>query len=179
MARSFVLGIDCILYMQTAAQRASTPPVNPYIPADAGNFTELETVQDVTLNLSASTADLTNRRSSGWRQMVSTLKEGSADFTVLWQPDDLVFEDLLNAYLAQCPRAFLILDGPNTGMSASDTDDENRCDESGKVTGLYGDFTVSSFSRSEALEEGVTADATIELGVGLIYPEWISLDEIA
>lgn len=173
MARSFVLGIDCILYMQPESSRAVTAPPQDYVPTtDAALFQVLETVTDVTLNLTSATADLTTRKSGGWRQMASTLKEGSVDFTVLWEPDDAMFSDILNSYLNQCPRAFQVLDGPNTGM---DTGVEYRCGESGMVTGLYGDFVVTSFSRNEALEEGVTADVTIELGQGIIVPDWLTL----
>ncbi len=171
MTRPFVLGIDCRLYMQTVAQRTATPPVNPYVPANAANYTELTTVQDVTLNLTASTADLTSRNSNGWRQMVSVLKDGSADFSVLWQPDDPIFTDLLNFFLDQCPTAFLILDGPNTGISIADPD--LRCGASGVVTGLHADFIVNDFTRNESLEEGLTADVSIQPALGVIFPEWV------
>ena len=177
MARSFVLGIDCDLYMQPASSRKTTPPPegDAYNPGTQSSlFSLLETVTDVTLNLTSATADLTTRKSGGWRQMASTLKEGSVDFTVLWEPDDLDFSDLLDAFLNQCPRAFQVLDGPNTGMSTA-VDAGNRCGESGVVTGLYGDFAVTSFSRNEALEEGVTADVTIELGQGIIVPYWLEI----
>ena len=181
MSRSFVLGIDCRLYKLT--DRATNPPVTPYAdgssttpPSTAGNYTLIETVQDVTLNLTTSTADLTNRKSNGWRQVVSALKEGSVDFSVLWQPDDPLFQALLNLFLTQCPDAFLILDGPNTGFKTTTPGEIlGRCGETGDVTGLHADFILSDFSRNESLEEGVTADITIEPAVGLISPEWVQI----
>ena len=182
MTRSFVLGIDCRLYMMPVATRDPTvpKPAQDYDtavpPANSADYTEVQTVQDVTLNLTTSTADLTNRKSNGWRQVVSALKEGSVDFSVLWQPDDTIFSDLLTLFLTQCPAAFLILDGPHTGFKLNAPNQLlGRCGETGLVTGLHADFILSDFSRNESLEEGVTADVTIEPAVGLISPEWVEL----
>lgn len=200
--RSFVLGIDCMVFFMPAENRVIDPDDSAnnvpqqlmydnsgtwtYNSAFESSYLLLKTVQDVTLSLTASTADVTNRNSNGWRQMVSALKEGSVDFSVLWQPDDSLFDDLLAAYLDQCPVAFAILDGPIGGFNATCTPDTTggnqdpyspRCKSCGKVTGLHADFVITSFTRNEALEEGVTADVTIEPAVGMIYPEWLEIPQ--
>lgn len=204
MARSFVLGIDCKAYFMVPGERVPYDSQSPddarpkqlmtypggvptYDTSASSSYSLLKTVQDVTLNLGAATADVTSRNSNGWRQMVSTLKEGSVDFTVLWEPDDVLFEQLLNVYLEQCPAAFAILDGPiegfaadcSSGVTGSENDPyTTRCNECGIVTGLHADFVVTSFSRNETLEEGVTADVTLEPAEGQIYPEWLIIPQL-
>lgn len=214
MARSFVLGIDCKLYYMPLQNRVPATPVpdqlmdySAYLAggrtdpsliefsgATVSSYCIVKTVQDATLNLTSTTADVTNRHSNGWRQMVSAIKEGSVDFSVLWEPDDKDFLGLMEIYLGQCPAAFAICDGPLDGFTITNGACQSgdtpagastcqvpyapRCGECGVVTGLHGDFIITSFTRNEGLEEGVTADVTLELGQGLIYPEWLYINPI-
>lgn len=204
MARTFVLGIDCILYFMPEVNRVTTGDAadlrpkqlmsgGTYDTSAVSSYCVVKTTQDVTLNLTSSTADVTSRHSNGWRQVVSALKEGSVDFTVLWQPDDPVFDGMMTAYLNQCPVAFIVADGPIEGFpldcsaagpiltggdcGAGQGYYSIRCGECGDVTGLHADFVITSFTRNEALEEGVTADVTIEPAVGMIYPEWLDIPQ--
>lgn len=176
MSRPFVLGIDCTISVQKAEDRATVPPQTPPTVGPFPTFVEIGTAMDVTLNLTAATADVTTRAAGGWRQNVATLKEGTVDFTVLWEPDDEVFTELMNSYLDQCPLRYLVLDGPKDGFVSSG-DTHGRCSEVGDVTGLLSDFMITSFSRNEALEEGVTADVTLEVSLGLQLPTWIVMPE--
>lgn len=170
MPRPFVLGIDCTISVQPSASR------DPQVPSpDPSTFTEILTAMDVTLNLTAATADVTTRAAGGWRQNVATLKEASVDLTVLWEPDDTVFVELMNSYMDQCPLTYLVLDGPKGGWASAG--DEGRCDQLGDVTGLMSDFMITSFTRSEALEEGVTADVTLEVSLGIVTPTWVIYPE--
>lgn len=199
MSRTFVLGIDCKLYFQPQGARVTTGEATELRPqqlmdasGQVANYAQyissynlIKTTQDVTLSLTSSTADVTSRHSNGWRQVVSALKEGSVDMSMLWQPDDtVVFKPLMDAYISQCPMAFAVLDGPIEGYNVTCTADTTganavpyspRCDACGLVTGLHADFVITSFTRNEALEEGVTADITIEPAVGMIYPEWLEV----
>jgi len=192
MTRPFVLGIDCRLYMMPVATRdpaafkpeqwdgtpGTGPPLtNPFKDIALSTMAEIKTVQDVTLNLTASTADVTSRNSNGWRQMVSVLKDGSVDFSVIWQPDDALFADLLQYFLDQCPGTFAILDGPIDGdfTGTPEAGDAGRCGDTGLTTGLFADFIISDFTRNESLEEGLTADVSIQPALGVIFPEWIEI----
>lgn len=172
MARSFVVGLDCRLYVYTA-DRSITPPT-AWNPANIANYTEVPTTRDVTLNLTTATADATNRGSVGWRQNVVVLHEGSVDTNILWLPDPPAtgadyFAAMINAYLDGCPMAALILDGPIAGLATG-----GRCNETGLVTGLHADFNVTDFTRNEGMEDVLTADVSLEIGLGAIVPEWIS-----
>ena len=192
MPRSFVLGIDCMFYIMPVANRVVDPdpanniPRNPAQAAPGGtipyssSFNLMCEVREVTLNLTSDTADITTRCSNGWRQMVATLKDASVDFSMKWEPDNANFTEIMNLYDDQCPSAFAILDGPidaNFAIGGPGSSDVRRCGESGKVTGLVADFVVTNFTRNEALEEAVTADVTIQPAVGLMYPEWVEIDD--
>jgi hypothetical protein len=204
MARPVVLGIDCALYfMPTWIRESGAEDSNLALTWDAvaqswgsGAWEEIEPVTQVTLNMTTSEADVTTRASNGWRQVVPTLKDASVDFSILWQPDDALFADLLKIFIDQCPMSFLILDGtvansagdepnqyPTTSVAMGDpgtwTTPPYRCTGIGDRTGLWADFAVMSFTRNEALEEAVMADISIRPTVGLVTPEWITIAENA
>ncbi|NBB84212.1 MAG: hypothetical protein GVY28_12510 [Alphaproteobacteria bacterium] len=112
--------------------------------------TEITNVQDVTLQLEAAEADVTTRGNSGWRATAATLKEATLEFTMLWQPSDSAFAAIRDAFLNSTDIALLALD-----------------QASGE--GLDADFTITSFSRGEPLEEGMTVDVTAKLST---FREW-------
>jgi hypothetical protein len=66
---SIRLGMQAKLYHGTAGASATT---------------ELTNVKDVTLNLETGEADISVRASQGWRATVATLKNGSVEFSMLW-----------------------------------------------------------------------------------------------
>jgi len=133
------LGIDCKLYYKAT-------PVT-----EAGEYggisNEINVVRDVTLNLETGEADITSRGNNGWRATRATLKEGSIEFEVLWDPENTAFSALLTAWKNKAEIAIAAMDGP-IGTAGSQ--------------GLAGNFTVTNFSRSEPLEEAVTASVTLK-----------------
>jgi len=133
------LGMDCKMYYGTAGASAAT---------------EMSNVRDVTLNLETAEADVTTRGNSGWRATVATLKEGSVEFEMIWDTDDVSFNAFKNAYFNKTAIAVKILDA-----------------EGG--SGLDADFVVSNFSRSEPLEEAVTASVTIKPTYSTRAPAWV------
>jgi hypothetical protein len=108
--------------------------------------TELTNVTDVTLTLEAGSADITTRANSGWRAKVATLREAKLEFEMVWDTDDAGFTAIRTAFLASNTIALLALD---------------------KVSGQGpdGDWAITSFSRSEPLEEAIKAKVTAELSV--------------
>lgn len=194
MSRPVVLGIDCALYYMDQDYRSTnaTQLASTWANALSTGFTDgssgspwtlIETITEVTLNMTAATADVTTRASGGWRQNVSTLKDASVDFSILWQPDAAVFDDLLTAFLNQCAMSFLVLDGECvnaiTNISSTQGGAVDSCGNYGDITGLWADFNITSFTRNEALEEAVMADVTIQPTVGLVTPEWVTFDYVA
>ena len=120
----------------------------------AGSWVELANVRDVTLSLEAGEADVTTRANDGWRAIVATLKEASVEFEMVWDTGDAGFDAIKDAYLGNDIIGFQILDG-----------------DSGE--GLQADFMITSFSRSEALEEAIMVSVTAKVTYSTTPPSWI------
>ena len=133
MADTYLLGMNCKLYYGTAGSAAST---------------EMSNVKDVTVTLEAGEADVTTRGNQGWRATAATLRECTIEFEMLWLPGDDGFEAIRDAYLNGTKVSLAALTG-----AKSDPGSE----------GPQGDFTITSFSRKEPLEEGVTVSVTAKL----------------
>lgn len=119
-------------------------------PAGTTATDEITNVRDVTLQLEAGEADVTTRGNSGWRATAATLREATLEFTMLWKPSDAAFAAIRDAFLNSTNIALLALDKANG-------------------EGLDADFAITSFSRGEPLEEGMTVDVTAKLSV---FREW-------
>ncbi|MEW6198051.1 MAG: phage tail tube protein [Planctomycetota bacterium] len=113
--------------------------------------TEMTNVRNVTLNLEAGEADVTTRANTGWRATAPTLRECSVEFEMVWDPADAGFTAIKNAYLTAGLIALKVLDK-----------------EGGQ--GPDGDFSITSFSRSEELEEAITVSVTAKLAV---FRNWV------
>ncbi|HSW63983.1 MAG TPA: phage tail tube protein [Dissulfurispiraceae bacterium] len=103
--------------------------------------TEIGNVRDVTLNLEAGETPVTTRANAGWRAFAVTLRECTCEFEMLWDAADPAFTAIRNAFLASGEISLLILDRANG-------------------QGPDGDFVITSFSRSEGLEEAITVNVT-------------------
>jgi hypothetical protein len=146
------LGMSCKLYRQTTGTRAAWPGSGA-----APNLEEITNARDVTLNLEKGEADVTTRGNNGWRAMKSTLKDGSVEFEMVWDTSDDGFSALKDAFFNGTSIALAILDG------ASDT---------AGTEGLWADFEVMNFSRSEPLEEAVKANVTVKPTYSSVAAEW-------
>jgi len=114
--------------------------------------TEMGNVRDVTLTMEAGSADVTTRANFGWRATAPTLRECTCEFDMLWDPDDAGFKAIKNAFLASALIALKILDKING-------------------QGPDGDFSVTSFSRKEALEEAIIVSVTTKLAAFRVWIE--------
>ena len=138
---TFILGKDAKIY-QGAAGGA------------LGTLTEMSNVKDVTLNLEAGEADITTRANSGWRATAPTLRECTCEFEMVWNPGDTVFAAIKTAFLTAGNVALAVLDQKVSVSGAQ---------------GPLGDFSITNFSRNEALEEAIVADVTAKLAR---FEEW-------
>ena len=120
--------------------------------AGATAATEMGNVKDVTLTLEAGEADVTTRANQGWRATAPTLRECSVEFEMVWNPADAGFTAIKTAFLSAGMVALKILD--QAGGQGPD-----------------GDFSITSFSRNEALEEAVTVSVTAKLSV---FRSWVA-----
>jgi hypothetical protein len=122
--------------------------------AGGGAWTALGNVKDVTLNLETGEADVTTRANAGWRATVGTLKEASVEFEMVWDTGDAGFTAIKNAFFNNAVIGLQVLDGT-----------------SGQ--GLQADFSITNFSRSEALEEAITVSVTGKVTYSATAPSWI------
>ena len=122
--------------------------------AGATATTELSNVKDVTLNLETGESDVTTRASNGWRATIATLKNGSVEFTLIWDTEDAGFTAIKNAYFNNTAIALAVLDG-----------------EGG--SGLDADFSVPNFTRNEPLEEAITVNVTVKPTYVSRAPTWV------
>lgn len=143
MSQEFVLGMNAKIYQGTAG-------------AELAALTEMANVKDVTLNLESGEADVTTRANQGWRATAPTLRECTAEFEMLWKPGDAGFEAVKTAFLSAGTLRLAVLTGD---LDAADSE------------GPVGDFSITNFSRSEPLEEGVTVSVTAKLAV---FDEWVT-----
>ena len=134
---AFKLGLEAKLFIGAAG---STPS------------TELTNVKDVTLNLETGEADVTTRAARGWRVSAATLKEGSVEFEMVWDPTDTGFNQVQTAFFSNGAIALFVSDGAGNGLDA--------------------DFVVTSFSRSEPLEEALTVSVTCKPTYLTREPAW-------
>ena len=114
--------------------------------------TEVTNVKDLTINLESGEADVTTRATEGWKAAVATLKEGSLEFGMLYDTADADFQAFQSAYFSNTPMALFVSDGNNNGLDA--------------------DFVVTSFSRSEPLEEALTVSVTCKPTLVNRAPTW-------
>jgi TP901-1 family phage major tail protein len=141
---TFILGKDAKLY-QGAAGGA------------LGALAEMSNVKDVTLNLEAGEADITTRANGGWRATAPTLRECTCDFEMVWKPGDTGFDAVKAAFLGGTTIELAILD---------------QARETTGAQGPKGSFSITSFSRNEALEEAITVSVTAKLA---LWDQWITV----
>lgn len=122
---SIVLGLNAKLFRGEAGQTAATEVVN---------------VKDVSLSLESGEADVTTRKTKGWRAYVATLKEASLEFEINYDTDDADFGVFQDAYLNNKAIALFITDGAGNGLDA--------------------DFVISNFSWDQPLEDALKVSVT-------------------
>ena len=139
---SYILGMNAKLYQGTAG-------------AALGTLTVMDNAKDVTVNLEAGEADITTRANSGWRATAPTLRECTIEFEMLWLPADAGFLAVRTAYLTSATLELAALD---------------QARETSGAQGPKGAFSITGFSRNEALEEALTVNVTAKLAV---FSEWV------
>ena len=142
----FLLGMNAKIYQGAAAADPAT--LSP------ATLTEMGNVKDVTLSLEAGEADITTRANSGWRATAPTLRECSCEFEMVWKPGDAGFEAIKAAFLSAGTVALAVLTGAHNESGAE---------------GPVGNWSITNFSRSEALEEAVTVSVTAKLAA---FGQW-------
>lgn len=131
-----------------------------------GAGTVVDLAKDVTLNLETGESDVTTRGNNGWRARVATLRDGGTEFQVLWDPDSTVFQDLISAWLTNDIMGFAVLDEVYLAETGAGLHD-------GTGTGLVTNFSITNFTREEALEEAMMANVTIVPTYSTVTAGWL------
>ena len=116
--------------------------------------TEVKNVKDLTLNLESGEADVTTRAANGWRATTATLKDASLEFGILYDTEDADFSAFSAAYFDNTAIALFVTDGAGNGLDA--------------------DFSITSFSVEQPLEEALTVSVTAKPTASTRAPEWKS-----
>jgi predicted secreted protein len=127
-----IIGHECVLYYNAGTEAVP-------------NWLEIDTVRDVTLNLSANEVDDTSRTTDGWRSRLAGLREWGADFEMIYNTANTAWQKVRAAYFDGTSIEILALDGDIT------VDDKE---------GIRGTVFVTSFERSEPLEDVVSNSVT-------------------
>jgi hypothetical protein len=128
--------------------------------ADPGPWLELGNVKDLTLNLETGEADVTTRANAGWRATVGTLKEGSIEFEMVWDTTDAGFTAIKNAFFGNAAIGLAVMDQDIATPGSQ---------------GLQADCSITSFSRSEPLEEAIGVSVTAKPTYSTIAPAWVTV----
>lgn len=115
---------------------------------------EVKNVKDLTLSLESGEADVTTRATEGWRASVATLKEASLEFGILYDTEDDDYNAFAEAYFNNTPLALFVTDGAGTGLDA--------------------DWTISSFSIEQPLEEALSVSVTAKPTASTRAPKWVT-----
>ncbi len=140
----FILGMNAKIYQGAADDELTT-------------LTEMANVKDVTLSMEAGEADITTRANQGWRATAPTLRECSCEFEMVWKPSDAGFTAIKNAFLNATEVALAVLTDAKDASGAE---------------GPRGNWSITNFSRNEALEEAITVSVTAKLAK---FVEWVSV----
>ena len=122
------------------------------------DWTEMQNVKDLTLNLEAGEADVTTRGNAGWRATIATLKDGSIEFEMVWDTEDANFTAIKDAFFGNTTVEFAVMDGDVTTTGSQ---------------GLRAEMSITGFSRSEALEEAMMVSVTAKPTYSANPPEWM------
>lgn len=142
---NFKLGLDAKLYF-CAAGIGGSP-----------TWTELTNVKNVTLSLQKGEADVTTRANNGWKATAATLKEGSIEFEMVWDPSDAGFTAIKNSYFNNTPIGLAAMDGPVATAGSQ---------------GLWADCAIMDFSRDEPLDEAISVKVTAKPTYSVNPPLW-------
>ena len=132
------LGLDAKLYVDDESSYASP------------TWSEVTNCKDLTLGLEKNTADVTVRGNTGWRAVVSVLKDATLEFKMIWDTDDPNFTLIKDAFLASA--------APENTINVAVMDGDIMTPGS---QGLRSLMIVEKFTRNEPLEEALTVDVTL------------------
>jgi hypothetical protein len=155
------LGLNARLYYLLTGTRATWGTIDTdgmYAGAAPASLSPITRVRDVTIGIEKGDADVSTRDNDGWRANLGTLKDGSLEFEIVWDPPQLSHTALLKSLLLNTTIAVAALDGDKATVATQ---------------GLWADMEVTNFSKMEELEEGQKISVTLKPALGAIPPQWV------
>ena len=137
---AIIIGLDAKLFRGTAGTQGTI---------------EVTNVKDVSLRLESGEADVTTRKSKGWKLSIATLKEASLEITILYDTEDEDFIAFKDAYFNNTAISLFVTDGDTTAH------------------GLDADFSVSGFTVDQPLDEAVTVKVVAKPTASDRAPVWV------
>lgn len=116
---------------------------------------EIDTVRDVTLNLSRNEIDDTSRTARGWRSRLAGLAEWGADYEMVYNTENTAWGKIRDSFLDNTVIEVLILDG-DIAIDGQQ--------------GIRGNVFVTEFSEEQPLEDVISNSCTM---VGNGEPTWV------
>jgi hypothetical protein len=162
MSNPVSIGLEGVVYLLSGTRATWSGSPNEdgiYSGAPPEGLSNVNVVRNVTLNLSASQADVSSR-ASVWKLLRKALKDGSVDFEIPWTPGDDNFQALLASYVNDSSVALAILDGPSTTAGSQ---------------GLWADFEVMEFTREEPIEKEMLAKVKVAPTASAVPPQWVEV----
>ena len=145
---SVKLGMDAKLYRNNGTY-------------EVPDWVDMTNVKDLTLNLESGEADVTTRANNGWRATAATLKDGSVEFEMVWDPEEDGFTAIQQAYFGNTSIEFAVMDGDITVPGTQ---------------GLRATMSITSFTRNEPLEEAMTVSVTAKPTYADQAPDWMEIE---
>src|SRR4051812_27483243 len=99
---AYLLGKDGKAYYNSTALTAAVDATA----VTGAHANELTNIKDLKVSVSQDTADVTTRASGGWKQSITTLKDATVTFTMVWIPADTGFAAFKTKWLAGTEIAF-------------------------------------------------------------------------
>lgn len=158
-----LLGMNAKLYRLTTGTRATWGAADSNgisIAAAPANLDEIVNVKDLSLSLNTDKADVTTRGNNGWKATEPTLKDGTINFQMVFDSSDADFTALQRAFLTNAVIALAALSAAKTTSGAQ---------------GLWADFKVSQFTKSENLTEAQMYDVELAPAYSAVAPEWVQV----
>lgn len=156
---SILLGKNAKLYRLTTGSRASWGSANSEGFAEAAapsNLSEVTNIRDLSMPWTKQLADVSTRGSGGWTQQVGTMKNGEVTFQMMYDRADTHFMAFWSAFMADTTVACAVLDGDKATAG---------------VAGMWADFIVSQFGKTENLTEGQMVDVTLVPTPSTVAPQ--------
>lgn len=145
-----LIGLDAKLYYDDSATHVAFP---------SAALTEVDKVQDLTLNLEAEEAEIRDR-SSVWLEILQGKLSATVEFGLTWDGSDTAIQAFRDAFLNRTGISVWIADGDESTTGSQ---------------GLWARFAVTQFPRDEQLAEGLGVNVTLRpmyQSDSTLKPEW-------